>query len=173
MSEIIGQFPWFSYVAVFGALVALVILFSLPFFLLEALRRQRDLIHGIYELIEKHENFISKITPLIDAESAAFERTKDCPECNKKIDEAYGRCPFCGHEFSKKYFLSIIGPGEEGRLDDAAKRLAGILKADFHDIKHRLRMGFDYSVPDHAKRREFMSLLEKMGCTVKEIVKWT
>jgi len=43
---------------------------------------------------------------------------------------------------------------------------------DFHELKHRLRMGFDYAISDHARRREVMGALEKLGCTVKEVVKW-
>lgn len=39
-------------------------------------------------------------------------------------------------------------------------------------MKHRLRMGFDYAISDHAKRHEFMTAVEKMGCTAKETVKW-
>jgi hypothetical protein len=172
VSELFTDFPWLSSILIFGGIAGLIALLTIPFYLSEIRKRQRELTAILHDLSLWTESLITKVMPVIEAALGAMENTKECPGCKKMIDRAYGICPFCSHQFTKHYFLHIIGPGNEGDLDIAAKKLAQAIKADYHETKHRLRMGFDYKIPDHNKRREFMSALEKMGCTVKEIVKW-
>lgn len=172
MDVILEIFPWFSVVFVFGVIVGLIVLVSILFLLISIKRLLRELLFSVEELSVRAESIFIKASPLLDAGVDALGKTKECPECKKLIDGAYGECPFCGHEFKKKYFVNIIGPADEVALNNAAKKLAQLLKIDFHEVKHRLRMGFDYAVPDHSKRMEFMSGLEKMGCSVREVVKW-
>lgn|GEM_PF-2030582 len=172
MDVILDMFPWFPIVFVFGVIVGIIALVSIPFVLISIKRLLKELIYSVEELSVRTESIFIKASPLLDAGVDALGKTKECPECRKLIDSAYGECPFCGHEFKKKYFVNIIGPADEVALNNSAKKLAQLLKIDFHEVKHRLRMGFDYAVPDHFKRMEFMSGLEKMGCTVREVVKW-
>lgn len=161
-----------EYILVFGAILGCIFLLIITMYLSEIRKGQRRIFKAVDELLIGIEGLITKLSPLLDAGLEAIEKTKECPECKKTIDEAYGLCPFCSHEFAKRYFLHIIGPGDEGALDTAAKKLSTVLKTDFHELKHRLRMGFDYSIADHVRRREFMSALENMGCSVTEVVKW-
>jgi len=156
----------------FGFIVLIITSIVVMFVLVERRKREKELMRSFTEFSVAVESLILKFTPLLDAQLAAVERTKECPQCKKQIDEAYGACPFCSHQFSKKYFVYVIGPGDERALDAAAKKLSAALKIDFHQMKHRLRMGFDYAISDHAKRHEFMTAVEKMDCTVKEIIRW-
>jgi len=165
-------YPWFPFVFVFGTIVSIIALILIPFLLFNIKRRQKELISSIEELLTNVESIFIKAMPLLDAGTVALSNSKECPDCKKLIDGAYGVCPFCSHEFSKKYYINIIGPGDEVTLNNAAQKLAKLLKIDFHEVKHRLRMGFDYVILDRSKRMELMSGLEKMGCTVKEVVKW-
>ncbi|MBN1882876.1 MAG: hypothetical protein JW885_11930 [Deltaproteobacteria bacterium] len=171
MPEFLNQ-PMFYYLAVFIGILAFVLFVPIPFLLLRAGRRQREILTVMDELAFQIEQLVTRSTPIFDSAIHAMENTKECPQCSKMIDQAYGACPFCSYKFSQKYFLSIIGPGDEAALDAAAQKLASAFKMDFHELKHRLRMGFDYTISDHAKRREVMGALEKLGCTVKEVVKW-
>jgi len=171
MPEIFDQ-PMFYYIAAFMGLVAFFLFVPVPFLLFRAGRRQREILALMDDIAFQVEQLITKSAPIFDSAKEALENTKECPQCSKMIDRAYGACPFCSYKFSQKYFLSIIGPGDEAALDTAAKKLASAFKMDFHELKHRLRMGFDYAISDHARRREVMGALEKLGCTVKEVVKW-
>ncbi len=172
MEVIFKTYSWFPLIFVFGTIVSIIALILIPFLLMSIKRRQKELISSIEELIVSAESIIIKASPLLDAGAEALQNSKECPDCKKLIDGAYGDCPFCNHKFSKKYYVNIIGPGDEVTLNKAAQKLAQLLKIDFHEIKHRLRMGFDYAILDRSKRMELMSGLEKMGCTVKEVVKW-
>jgi hypothetical protein len=156
----------------FGALVGVLLLIVITFLLVEQRRTLNNIVKTFDEFTVIVESLIVKITPLLQQQLTTLEKTKECPQCKKRIDEAYGACPFCSHQFVKKYFVSVIGPGDEKKLELAAEKLATALKIDFHEMKHRLRMGFEYAIPDHAKRREFMTAVEKMGCTVNEALKW-
>jgi len=171
MPEFLDQ-PMFYYLAILVGLAAFLLLVPVPFLLFRAVRRQKELIAIMDDIAFHLEQLITRSTPIFDSAVQALENTKECPQCSKMIDNAYGACPFCSYKFSQKYFLSIIGPGDEAALDTAAKKLATAFKMDFHELKHRLRMGFDYAISDHARRREVMGALEKLGCTVKEVVKW-
>ena len=172
MNEIINQFPWFPYVLVFGTTLGLIVIITIPFILSDIKKRQRNILAIIHDLMKTVDDVLDKVSPIINNALRGVERTKECPNCRKSIDEAYGECPFCSHEFTRQFFLNIIGPGDEATLDMAAEKLSHIIKTDFHEIKHHLRRGFDYAISDHTKRREFMTALEKMGCTVKEVIKW-
>ena len=163
---------YFPHVIFFGTIAGFLILVIILFILLERRRKEEDFLQSFFNYSIAVESLIIKMGPLLDAQMVALEKTKECPQCKKMIDEAYGACPFCSHEFAKKYFVSIMGPGDEQALDLAAKKLSEALKIDYPQMKHRLRMGFDYAINDHAKRREFMTAVEKMGCSVSEIVKW-
>jgi len=156
----------------FGTLFGVLLLIVIIYILMEQNKTLHELERIFVELSVAVESLIVKITPLLQDQLASFGKTKECPQCKKRIDEAYGACPFCSHQFVKKYFVSIIGPGDEKTLEAAADKLSAALKIDFHEMKHRLRMGFDYAIPDHTKRHEFMTAVEKMGCTVKETLKW-
>lgn len=169
---ILDIFPWLPFLLLFGAILSVIAVISIPFLLISIKGLLKELNRSIEELATRTESIFIKASPLLDAGADALSKTKECPDCKKLIDGAYGACPFCGHEFSKKYFVNIIGPADEVVLNNAAKKLAQLLKIDFHEVKHRLRMGFDYAVPDHTKRMELMSGLEKIGCTVREVVKW-
>lgn len=171
MPEFLDQ-PMFYYLAILMGLLVFLLFVPVPILLFRAGRRQREILAVIDEMGFQIEQLITRSTPILDSAIQALENTKECPQCSKMIDQAYGSCPFCSYKFSRKYFLSIIGPGDEAALDAAAKKLASAFKMDFHELKHRLRMGFDYAIADHARRREVMGALEKMGCTVKEVVKW-
>lgn len=163
---------YLPHIIFFGALVGVFLLIAVTYLLVEQRRTLREIVKTFDEFSVVVESLIVKITPLLQQQLATFEKTKECPQCKKVIDEAYGACPFCSHQFVKKYFVSVIGPGDEKKLETAAEKLSTALKIDFHEMKHRLRMGFEYAIPDHAKRREFMTAVEKMGCTVKETLKW-
>ena len=171
MPEFLDQ-PMFFYLVVLVGIAAFLLFVPVPVLLFRSNRRQREMFAVMDEMAFQIEQLLTKSTPIFDSAIQALESTKECPQCSKRIDQAYGACPFCSYKFSQKYFLSIIGPGDETALDTAAKKLASAFKMDFHELKHRLRMGFDYAISDHAKRREVMGALEKLGCTVKEVVKW-
>jgi recombinational DNA repair protein RecR len=164
--------PMFSILAVLLALSAFALFVPVPFLLFRVGRHLREIHAVMDEMAFQIERLVTKSSPIFDSAIQALENTKKCPQCSKMVDQAYGACPFCSHKFSQKYFLSIIGPGDEAALDAAAKKLASAFKMDFHELKHRLRMGFDYAISDHARRREVMGALEKLGCTVKEVVRW-
>jgi RNA polymerase subunit RPABC4/transcription elongation factor Spt4 len=172
LDAILEIFPWLPYLFLFVAILGLIAVISIPFLLVSIKRQLNELNRSLEELAARTESIFIKASPILDAGVDALSKTKECPDCKKLIDGAYGACPFCGHEFSKKYFVNIIGPADELALNNTAKRLAQLLKIDFHEVKHRLKMGFDYAAPDHTKRMELMSGLEKMGCTVREVVKW-
>jgi hypothetical protein len=163
---------YLPHIMFFGTLVVVLLLIVITYLLLEQRKTLADLVKTFVEFSVVIESLTVKITPLLQQQLATLEKTKECPQCKKRIDEAYGACPFCSHQFVKKYFVSVIGPGDEKMLETAAEKLSTALKIDFHEMKHRLRMGFEYAIPDHAKRREFMTAVEKMGCTVKETLKW-
>jgi hypothetical protein len=163
---------YLPHVMFFGVIAGFLLLVIILFIMLERRRRFEDFQKSFLDLSIAVESLVMKLSPLVDAEIRAQDRTKECPQCRKRIDDAYGVCPFCSHEFAKKYFVSIMGPADEKALDLAAQKLAEALKTEYPQMKHRLRMGFDYAIADHAKRREFMTAVEKMGCTVKETVKW-
>ena len=156
----------------FGTLVGMVLLAVITWLFLEQRKALVGIVKTLDEFTVNVESLIVKITPILQEQLTTLEKTKECPQCKKRIDEAYGACPFCSHQFVKKYFVSVIGPGDEKKLELAAEKLSTALKIDFHEMKHRLRMGFEYAIPDHAKRREFMTAVEKMGCAVKETLKW-
>lgn len=163
---------YFTHIMFFGTLLGVLLLVVITYLFMEQKKALQDLMREFVEFSVAVESLIVKITPLIQERLTTLESTKECPQCKKSIDEAYGACPFCSHQFAKKYFVSVIGPGDEKTLELAADKLSIALKIDFHEMKHRLRMGFDYAIPDHAKRHEFMTAVEKMGCTVKETLKW-
>jgi RNA polymerase subunit RPABC4/transcription elongation factor Spt4 len=163
---------YFPHIMFFGTLLVVLLLIVITYHLVEQKRRLSGIARDFVEFSVAVESLIAKIGPLVQERLATLENTKECPQCKKLIDEAYGSCPFCSHQFVKKYFVSVIGPGDEKTLEMAADKLSVALKIDFHEMKHRLRMGFDYAIPDHAKRHEFMTAVEKMGCTVKETLKW-
>jgi len=171
MPEFLDQ-PMFYYLIVLLGVAAFLLFVPVPLLLFRSNRRQREILAVMDEMAFQIEQLLTKSTPIFDSAIQALENTKECPQCSKMIDQAYGACPFCSYKFSQKYFLSIIGPGDEATLDTAAKKLASAFKMDFHELKHRLRMGFDYAISDHSRRREVMGALEKLGCTVKEVVKW-
>jgi RNA polymerase subunit RPABC4/transcription elongation factor Spt4 len=163
---------YFPYVLFFGTAAGLLVLLVILSIMLEQRKKEREFLISFANFAVSVESLIMKFTPLLDAQMGALEKTKECPQCKKRIDEAYGACPFCSHEFAKKYFVSVIAPGDEKALDVAAKKLSAALKIEFPQMKYRLRVGFDYAIADHTKRHEFMTAVEKMGCTVKEIVRW-
>jgi hypothetical protein len=163
---------YLPHIMFFGTLVGILLLIIITYLLMEQRKVLQDLVSTFVEFSVTVESLIVKITPLLQEQLTNFGKTKECPQCKKRIDEAYGACPFCSHQFVKKYFVSVIGPGDEKTLETAAEKLSAALKIDFHEMKHRLRMGFDYAIPDHTKRHEFMTAVEKMGCTVKETLKW-
>lgn len=170
MDDIIKAY--LPHIMFFGTLIGVLLLVVVTFVLMEQKKTLGDLEKTFVEFSASVESLIVKITPLLQEQLATLERTKECPQCKKRIDEAYGACPFCSHQFVKKYFVSVIGPGDDKALESAAEKLSAAMKIDFHEMKHRLRMGFEYAIPDHAKRREFMTAVEKMGCSVKETLKW-
>jgi hypothetical protein len=163
---------YFPHIMFFGTLLVVLLLIVIAYLFVEQKKTLNDVVREFVEFSVSVESLIVKITPLLQEQLTTLEKTKECPQCKKRIDDAYGACPFCAHQFIKKYFVSIIGPGDDKTLELAADKLSTALKIDFHEMKHRLRMGFDYAIPDHAKRHEFMTAVEKMGCTVKETLKW-
>ena len=170
MEEIVKSY--LLYVVFFGVLLEVALLAAVIYLLAEQRRVQSDLSHSFSIFSVAVESLIAKITPLLEDRIAALEKTKECPQCKKRIDEAYGACPFCSYQFTKKYLVSVIGPADEKELDLAAEKLSTVLKSDFHEMKHRLRMGFEYAIADHAKRHEFMNFVEKLGCSAREVLKW-
>ncbi len=163
---------YFPHIMFFGTLFGVSLLVVVIYLLTEQRKIQRELARSFTIFSVAVESLLTNVTPLVEERVTALEKTKECPECKKRIDEAYGACPFCSHQFVKKYFVSVIGPGGEKELDLAADKLSTALKIDFHEMKHRLRMGFEYAIADHTKRHEFMNFVEKMGCSVKETLKW-
>jgi hypothetical protein len=163
---------YFTHVMFFGTLFGVLLLIVIIYLLTQQRKVQQELTRSFMIFSVAVESLIAKITPVVEDRITALEKTKECPQCKKRIDEAYGTCPFCSHQFSKKYFISVMGPGDEKGLDLAAEKLSTALKIDFHEMKHRLRMGFEYAIADHTKRHEFMNFVEKMGCSVKETLKW-
>ena len=170
MDEIVKFY--LPHVMFFGTLIIVALLVFITYLIIEQRKAFADFVKTFFEFSVAVESLIVKVTPVLQEQLASIEKTKECPQCKKRIDEAYGACPFCSHQFVKKYFVSIIGPGDEKMLETAAEKLSNALKIDFHEMKHRLRMGFEYAIPDHAKRREFMTAVEKMGCAVKETLRW-
>lgn len=163
---------YLPHIMFFGTLFGVILLIVITYLLTEQRKTLNDLLRTFGDFSVPVESLIVQITPLLQEQLAMLGKTKECPQCKKRIDEAYGACPFCSHQFVKKYFVSVIGPGDEKALETAADKLSTALKIDFHEMKHRLRMGFDYAIPDHTKRHEFMTAVEKMGCSVKETLKW-
>lgn len=163
---------YFPHVMFFGTLLGVSLFVIVIYLLVQQRKVLHDLVKSFTIFSVAVESLIAKTTPLLEERIAALEKTKECPQCKKRIDEAYGACPFCSHQFIKKYFVSVIAPGDEKGLDLAAEKLSTVLKIDFHEMKHRLRMGFEYAIADHTKRHEFMNFVEKLGCSVKETLKW-
>lgn len=112
---------YLPYIMFFGTIAGLLLLSLIIYILIEQGRVQREIMRSFMDFLVAVESLVVKVSPLIEDHLSSIEKTKECPQCKKHIDEAYGDCPFCSHQFVKKYFISIIGPGDEKQLDMAAE----------------------------------------------------
>ncbi len=114
---------YFPHIMFFGTIVGLFLLVLIMYILIEQGRIRREMLRSFMEFSEAVESLVVKVTPLVEDYLSSSEKTKECPQCRKRIDEAYGACPFCSHQFAKKYFVSIIGPGDEKMLSTSQYRI--------------------------------------------------